>query len=165
MTVIFWHTFINFQGTISILLTYKDFYQVQETLKKLCQFSTVWADQADLGSQRLFSKLTKMSPRNTYANFQIIIQKITQIRKSWALSFSNQKEMLVLHCKVQMFAGNCRDSAGGFLQYLQGKPCNIYRFTEFAGKSVYNTGFSLQILQKIPCRVPAIPCKHLHFAV
>ena len=35
---------------------------------------------------------------------------------------------------LQMFAGNCRDSAGGFLQYLQGKPRNIYRFTEFAGK-------------------------------
>ena len=39
-----------------------------------------------------------------------------------------------LDTTLQMFAGNCRDSAGGFLQYLQGKPCNIYRFTEFAGK-------------------------------
>ena len=28
----------------------KDLYQVQETLKKLCEFSTVWADWADLGS-------------------------------------------------------------------------------------------------------------------
>ena len=33
----------------------KDLYQVQETLKKLCEFSTVWADlavQADLGSTK-----------------------------------------------------------------------------------------------------------------
>ena len=28
----------------------KDLYQVQETLKKLCEFSSVWADRADLGS-------------------------------------------------------------------------------------------------------------------
>ena len=28
---------------------------------------------------------------------------------------------------LQMFTGIYRDSAGGFLQYLQGKPCNIYR--------------------------------------
>ena len=28
----------------------KDLYQVQEILKKLCEFSTVWADRADLGS-------------------------------------------------------------------------------------------------------------------
>ena len=56
-----------------------------------------------------------------------------------------------------MFAGNCRDSAGGFLQYLQGKPCNIYRIAGIAGKiCIY-----YRILQKTPCRVPAIPCKHL----
>ena len=28
---------------------------------------------------------------------------------------------------LQMFTGIYRDYAGGFLQYLQGKPCNIYR--------------------------------------
>ena len=53
-------------------------------MKKLCEFSTVLADRADLGSQTLFSKLTTISPRKTYDNFQINIQKITQIRKSWA---------------------------------------------------------------------------------
>ena len=36
----------------------KDLYQVEETLKKLCEFSTIWADQADLGSQELSSKPT-----------------------------------------------------------------------------------------------------------
>ena len=56
-----------------------------------------------------------------------------------------------------MFAGNCR----GFLQYLQGKPCNIYRFTEFAGKiCIYYRVFPADIAEN-PRRVPAIPCKHL----
>jgi hypothetical protein len=74
----------------------KDLYQVQETLKKLCEFSVVWADRADLGSQKLFSKLTSISPQKTHDNFQIDIQKFTQIRKSWAPSFLNQKGTLVL---------------------------------------------------------------------
>jgi hypothetical protein len=59
---------------------------------------------------------------------------------------------------LQMFTGIYRDSAGVFLHYLQGKPCNIYRFSM---QSVNITGFSLQILQKNPCRVPVNPCKHL----
>ena len=42
-------------------------------------------------SQKLFSKLTTISPRKTQDNFEINIQKSTQIRKSWAPSFSNQK--------------------------------------------------------------------------
>ena len=45
---------------------------------------------------------------------------------------------------------------GGFLQYLQGKPRNIY--TDFPCNPcnpVNITGFSLHILQKTPCRVPA----------
>ena len=51
---------------------------------------------------------------------------------------------------LQMFAGNCRDSAGGFLQYLQGK-CVIFTGLQgLQGKFVYITGFSLQILQS-PC--------------
>ena len=50
-----------------------------------------WADWADFGSQKVFSKLTTIFPRKTYDNFHIEIQKITQIRKSWAPSFSNQK--------------------------------------------------------------------------
>ena len=42
-------------------------------------------------SQKLFSKLTTISPRKTQDNFEINIKKSTQIRKSWAPSFSNQK--------------------------------------------------------------------------
>ena len=42
-------------------------------------------------SQKLFSKLTTISPRKTQDNLKIITQKVTQIRKSWAPSFSNQK--------------------------------------------------------------------------
>ena len=48
-------------------------------------------------------------------------------------------------CTLQMFAGNCRDSAGVF--------CNICRenpviYTDFPCNPVNITGFSLQILQK-----------------
>ena len=57
----------------------EDLYQVQETLKKLCEFSIVWADWADLGSHKLFSKLSSIFPRKTDDKFQIIIQKIIQI--------------------------------------------------------------------------------------
>ena len=68
--------------------------------------------------------------------------------------------------------GLCR----GFLQYLQGKPCNIYRFIcnppaickffpAIPLQSVNITGFSLQILQKTPRRVPVNPCKHLQCTV
>ena len=60
-----------------------------------------------------------------------------------------------------MFAGNCRDSAGGFLQYLQGKPSNIYRIAGIAGKiCIYYRVFPADIAEN-PRRVPAIPCKHL----
>ncbi len=36
----------------STLVKIKYLYQVYETLKKLCEFSTVWADWADLGSTK-----------------------------------------------------------------------------------------------------------------
>jgi hypothetical protein len=42
-------------------------------------------------SQKLVSKLTEISPRKTQDNLQINIQKNTQIKKSWAPSFSNPK--------------------------------------------------------------------------
>ena len=82
----------------------KDLYQVQETLKKLCEFSTVWADRAgwaELGSQELFSKLTSIFPRKTHDNFKINIQKMTQIRKSWAPSFSNQKKECLFQSMIK----------------------------------------------------------------
>jgi hypothetical protein len=41
-------------------------------------------------SQKLFSELTTIFPRKTQDYIQINIQKSTQIRKSWAPSFSNQ---------------------------------------------------------------------------
>ena len=66
----------------------KDLYQVQKTLKKLCEFSTVWADLADLGSQKLFSKLTLIFPRKTHkkiSKFKILLfndaNKIGEHRK------------------------------------------------------------------------------------
>ena len=49
----------------------KDLYQVQETLKTLCEFSIIWADRAGLGSQKSFSKMTSILPRKTHDNFQI----------------------------------------------------------------------------------------------
>ena len=66
---------------------------------------------------------------------------------------------------LQMFAGNCRDSAGGFLQYLQGKPCNMFRFTEFAGKICIYYRVFLAVIAENPRIVPAIPCKHLQCGV
>ena len=72
----------------------KDLYQVQETLKKLGEFSTIWAnlvDWADFGRQKLFSKLSTIFSRKTHDSFQINIQKMTQIRKRWSPLFSNQK--------------------------------------------------------------------------
>ena len=61
-------------------------------------------------------------------------------------------------------ANVCRDLqglCGGFLQYLQGKPCNIYRFSLQSLQSCKYYRVFPAILQKTPCRVPAIPCKHL----
>ena len=74
----------------------KDLYQVQETLKELCEFSTVWADRADLGSEKLFSELTSIFSRKTHDNFQIDIQKINQIKKSWAPLFSIIKHIFLI---------------------------------------------------------------------
>ena len=59
---------------------------------KPCEFLNVWVDRADLGSQKSFSKLATIFPRKTHDNFQIDIQKITQIRKS----FQTKKGMLRL---------------------------------------------------------------------
>ena len=42
-------------------------------------------------SQKLFFKLTTISPRKTQDSFKIDTQKVTQIRKSWTPSFSNPK--------------------------------------------------------------------------
>jgi hypothetical protein len=76
---------------------------------------------------------------------------------------------------LQMFAGIYRDLQGlcrGFLQYLQGKPCNIYRFSlqylqiaEIAGKIFkYYRMFPADIAEN-PCRVPVNPCKHLQCSI
>ena len=61
-------------------------------------------------------------------------------------------------------ANVCRELqglCGGFLQYLQGKPCNIYRFSLQSLQSCkYDRVFPADIAEN-PHRVPAIPCKHL----
>ena len=68
-------------------------------------------------------------------------------------------------------ANVCRDLQGlcrGFLQYLQGKSCNIYRFSLQFLQSVNIAGeickyyriFPAYIAEN-PCRVPVNPCKHL----
>ena len=44
------------------------------------------------GQSEILSNLTAIFPRETHDNFQIDIQKITQIVKSLAPSFSNQKK-------------------------------------------------------------------------
>ena len=62
---------------------------------------------------------------------------------------------------LQMFAGNCRDSAGVFCNICRENPVIYTDFPCNPCNPVNITGFSLQILQKTPCRVPAIPCKYL----
>ena len=63
---------------------------------------------------------------------------------------------------LQMFAGNCRDSAGGFCNICrENHVIYVYRFFLQFLQSCKYCRVSLQILQKTPCRVPAIPCKHL----
>ena len=53
------------QGGVSAMkAAAKDLYQVQETLKKLCEFSTVWEDWADLGSTKSAEQKLK------YATFE-----------------------------------------------------------------------------------------------
>ena len=58
---------------------------------------------AKLGSQKLFFKLTSIFPQKIHDNFQLEIQKITQIRKSWAPSFSNQKRNVCFSQWLRMF--------------------------------------------------------------
>ena len=65
----------------------------------------------------------------------------------------------------------CRDLQGlcrGFLQYLQGKSCNIYRFSLQFLQSVNIAGKTCKYYRIFPadiaensCRVPVNPCKHL----
>ena len=83
---------IQYDTNLCSLFNTKYLYQVQETLKRLCEFSTVWADWAGLGSQKSSSKLTSILPRKTHDYFQIDIQKITQIKKSLAPSYLKPKK-------------------------------------------------------------------------
>ena len=57
----------------------------------LCIFLNFWQVWAELGSQELYSKLTSIFPWKTHDSFKINIQKMNEIRKSWAPLFSNQK--------------------------------------------------------------------------
>ena len=62
----------------------------------MCEFSTVWADWADLGSQKLFSKLTLIFSRKTHDNFQNKIKKQPKLEKVGLPRFQTKKGMLVL---------------------------------------------------------------------
>ena len=67
-----------------------------------------------------------------------------------------------------MFCRDLQGHCGGFLQYLQGKSCNIYifslqflQFVNIAGKICkYYRIFHADIAEN-PCRVPVNPWKHL----
>ena len=76
---------------------------------------------------------------------------------------------------IEYTANDCKDLQGlcrGFLQYLQGKSCNIYRFSlqysqiaDIAGKICkYYRIFPADIAEN-PCRVPVNPCKHLQCTI
>ena len=57
----------------------KDLYQVQKTLKKQCEFSTVWADRAVLGSTETAEQKLK------YATFEGVFS-----------AFQGQKKVLII---------------------------------------------------------------------
>ena len=86
----------------------------------------------------------------------------------------NSTTVIIMQC-TQYTANVYRDLQGlcrGFLQYLQGKSCNIYRFSlqylqiaEIAGKICkYYRIFPADIAEN-PWRVPVNPCKHLQCTI
>ena len=68
----------------------KDLYQVQETLKKLCEFSTVWADWADLGSTKTVLQTDSNFPSKGQF-FISIFNKITKLEKVGVTPFKTKK--------------------------------------------------------------------------
>ena len=52
---------------------------------------------------------------------------LTELENDSSFGVSNYTRNWKKLSTLQMFTGIYRDFAGGFLQYLQGKPCNIYR--------------------------------------
>ena len=74
------------------LATFQRFVESTQNIEKLGEFSTAWADWADLGSQKVFYRLTTISPGRTYDKFQIKFQQLPKSEKNWAPSFPNQKK-------------------------------------------------------------------------
>ena len=71
-------------GVTKICIKYRKHWKSYVSFYLSGQIGLIWA-------VRNYSKLTTIFPRKTYDNFKIDIQKFTQIRKSWAPLFSNQK--------------------------------------------------------------------------
>ena len=76
-------------GNVSYART-KDLYQVQETLKKLCEFSTVWADWADLGSTETVLQTDSNFPSKGQF-FISIFNKIPKLEKVGVTPFKTKK--------------------------------------------------------------------------
>ena len=91
---------------------------------------------------------------------------LVHFQKYWLLTISLWSgSHSILYATQTCTANVCRDSAGGFCDICRENPV-IYTYFPYNPCNPVNiTGFSLQILQKTPCRVPAIPCKYLQCAV
>ena len=61
----------------------KDLYQIYKTFEKLYEFLTVLADWADLGSQKLFSKLTTISQIRHMKIFKLRFKNISKSEKAF----------------------------------------------------------------------------------
>ena len=88
------YVFVFFPTCMAIYVYAKDSYQVYKTLKKLCEFSTLWVDWADLGSQKSFSKLQQFSHVRHMTIFKLIFKNLPKSEKVGLPCFQTKKGMI-----------------------------------------------------------------------
>ena len=80
-------------STAAMLVKGKDLYQVSETLKKLCEFSTLWADwavKADFGSIETVLQNDSNFPRKVQF-FISIFNNVPKLEKVGVTPFKTKK--------------------------------------------------------------------------
>ena len=75
------------------LATFQRFVESTQNIEKLGEFSTAWADWADLGSQKVFSRLTTIFSGKTHDNFQLIFKKLPKSEKVELAHFQTQNNI------------------------------------------------------------------------
>ena len=117
------------------LLENKNQLQKNDYLQRLIKKVAVSWHKSCLISQWLFWR--DFCPESNWDKSQYefpVSKKEKRYRDNCYINFWNWKNngaffliFYLLVSTLQMFTGIYRDSTGGFLHYLQGKPCNIYR--------------------------------------